>query len=195
MRDCTRSNTGESSVISNWFGLHQTISHFFGDISVILDLWGCFWGLCGVLSSKSRILSCCIGNMELLSTQCRGILPHFSLKGKSHGFSRLGQEPGVYSRVMVGWHFNTHVSSATLAILSSYDGYLRNQSSASQDNTDTSRSEEWHRGSLSIWHSDIGIPNNIQKFSGIVNIWSSELHLALEISKGYEAPFRVEVET
>ena len=195
MGDCTRSNTGESGVISNWFGLHQTISHSFGDISVILDLWGCFWGLSGVLSSKSRILWCCIGNMELLSMQCSWIFPHFSLMGKSHGFSRLRQVPGVYSRVMVGWHFNTHVSSATLAILSSYDGYLRNLSPAPEDNTDASRSEEWHRGSLSIWHSDIGIPNNIQKFSGIVNIWSSELHLALEISKGYEAPFRVEVET
>ena len=38
MGDCTRSNTGESGVISNWFGLHWTISHSFGDISVILDL-------------------------------------------------------------------------------------------------------------------------------------------------------------
>ena len=59
---------------------------------------------------------------------------------------------------------------------------------------DASRSEEWHRGSLSIWHSDIGIPNNIQKLSGIVNIWSSELHVALELSKGCESPFRDEVE-
>ena len=40
---------------------------------------------------------------------------------------------------------------------------------------DASRSEQWQRGSLCIWHSDIGILNNIQKFSGIVKIWSSEL--------------------
>ena len=38
MGDCTRYNTGESGIISNLFGLHQTISHSFGDISVILDL-------------------------------------------------------------------------------------------------------------------------------------------------------------
>ena len=41
----TISNTGDSGVISNWFGLHWTISDSFGDISVILDLWGCSWGL------------------------------------------------------------------------------------------------------------------------------------------------------
>ena len=60
---------------------------------------------------------------------------------------------------------------------------------------DASRSEGWYQGSLSIWHSDIGIPNNIQKFSGIVNIWSSELHMSLEMSKGCEAPFLDELET
>ena len=32
--------------------------------------------------------------------------------------------------------------------------------------------------SFSIWHSDIGIPNYIKKLSGIVKIWSSELHVA-----------------
>ena len=86
---CTRSNTEESGVISNWFGLHRTISHSFGDISVILDMWGCSWGHSGFPSSKSRLLSCCIVDMELLSTQCRGIVPHLSLKGKSHGFFRV----------------------------------------------------------------------------------------------------------
>ena len=34
---------------------------------------------------------------------------------------------------------------------------------------DSSRSEEWQRWSLSIWHSDIVIPNNIPKLSGIIN--------------------------
>ena len=32
--------------------------------------------------------------------------------------------------------------------------------------------------SFSIWNSDIGIPNYFKKLSGIVNIWSSELHVA-----------------
>ena len=57
-------------------------------------------------------------------------------------FLDLRQEPMVYTRVMGGWHFNTRVSSTTSALLSNYDGYLRNLSSASQDNMDTSRSEE-----------------------------------------------------
>ena len=43
-------------------------------------------------------------------------------------FLEMWQEPGVYSRVMAGGNFNTRVSSATSAFLSSYDGYLRNLS-------------------------------------------------------------------
>ena len=31
------------------------------------------------------------------------------------------------------------------------------------------KSEVWDQGSLSSWHSDIGIPNNIQEESGIIN--------------------------
>ena len=30
-----------------------------------------------------------MGNMELLCPQCRGIGPHLSARGKSHGFSRV----------------------------------------------------------------------------------------------------------
>ena len=92
---------------------------------------------------------------------------------------------------MAGWNFNTPVSSATSALLYSYYAYLRNLSQASQDNTDASRSEEWHRGSLSIWHSDIGIPNNTEKLSGIVKIWSSGFHVALESSKDVRPLFEM----
>ena len=45
---------------------------------------------------------CMIGNTELLCTQYRGIGLHLGARGKPHGFSRLRQEPGVYSQVMVG---------------------------------------------------------------------------------------------
>ena len=38
-------------------------------------------------------------------------------------FLEFRHEPGVYSRVMAGWHFNTRVPSATAAFLSSKDGY------------------------------------------------------------------------
>ena len=87
--DLSRSNRGESGIISIWFGIHWTISHSFGDISVIWDLWGCSWGLSGVPSSKSRPLTCLIGNVELLCMQCIGIRPRLSPTGKSHDFSRI----------------------------------------------------------------------------------------------------------
>ena len=48
---------------------------------------------------------------------------------------------------------------------------------------------------FSILNSDIGIPNYIKKLSGIVNIWSSELHVALEFLKACYAPFWDEVYT
>ena len=47
------------------------------------------WGLSRVPSSKSRLLKCLIQNKELLCTKFSGIRPHFSLRGKSHGFSRV----------------------------------------------------------------------------------------------------------
>ena len=87
--DLSRSNRGDRGIISSWFGIHRTISHSFGDISVISDLWGCSWGLSGVPSSKSRPLTCLIGNLELLCSQCSGIRPRLSPTGKSHGFSRI----------------------------------------------------------------------------------------------------------
>ena len=46
-------------------------------------------GLSVVQSSKTRFLTCLIRNKELLCMQCRGIGPHLSASGKSHGFSRV----------------------------------------------------------------------------------------------------------
>ena len=45
---------------------------------------------------------CLIGKTLLLCMQCRGIGPHLMLRGRSHGFSRVRQAPGVYSRVTTG---------------------------------------------------------------------------------------------
>ena len=116
-------------------------------------------------------------------------------RGRLMDFLELRQEPGVYSRVMAGWNFNTRVSSATSALLSSYDGYIRNLISASHDNTDTSRSVEWHRGLLSNSTVILGfltIFKNCQastKFEAVKSTWLSSCQ------QGCEAPFRVEVET
>ena len=75
-----------------------------------------------------------------------------------------------------------------------YDGYLRNLNKSWQDNTHASRSEGWDQGSLSSWHSDIGIPNNIQKGSGVVSFWSTEIRKPLDVWNGCEAPCPDEVE-
>ena len=45
---------------------------------------------------------CLIGKTELLCMQCRGFVPHFVARGKSHGFSR--------------------VAAGTWSTFSSYDG-------------------------------------------------------------------------
>ena len=58
-------------------------------ISVHLVLWQCSWGLSGVPSRKSRLLTCLIVNTVLLCMQCRGIEPHFPVRGMSHSISRV----------------------------------------------------------------------------------------------------------
>ena len=108
--------------------------------------------------------------MELLCTQCRGIGPHLSEKGKSHFFffSSCSGNLGYILELRQGWPFKTRVCSATSGLLSSYDGHLRNLNYAWQDNIDTSRGEVGDQGSFSSWHSDIGLPINFQDESGNV---------------------------
>ena len=48
---------------------------------------------------------------------------------------------------------------------------------------DTSGGESGDRGSLSSWHSDIGIPTHFQEESGIVTFCSTEFRVPLEVSK------------
>ena len=93
--------------ILSWFGVHQSILHSWGDISVLLLLWQCSWGFSSVPSGKSRFLTSLIGNVELLSMKCRGIGPHLAARVKSHEISR--------------------VSAGTWFIFSSYggDGHLK----------------------------------------------------------------------
>ena len=112
---------------------------------------------------------CLIGNTGLLCMQCRGIEPHLSDIGKSHGFSRVAVGTSVCTRVRAGVAIKNFVCSVTSGLLSSYDGHLRNLKYTWQDNTDASGGEAGDRGSLSIWHSDIGTPIHFQKESGIVN--------------------------
>ena len=60
---------------------------------------------------------------------------------------------------------------------------------------DATGGEVGDRGSLSSWQSDIVIPINFQEVSDIVTFWSFELHVPLEVWKGWEAPLSNEAET
>ena len=88
-RDAYGANAREIGLISVWFGVHRAILRSWGDISFLLVLWHCSWGINLVQSSKSRLLLCLIGKTQLFCTQSRGIEPHFVASGKSHGFSRV----------------------------------------------------------------------------------------------------------
>ena len=100
LRDGYGVNARETCLMPIWFWVHRGILHSWGDISVLLVLWKCCWGLSGFQSSKSRLLTCLIVKIQLLWTQCRGIGPH--LAESFIGFLELRQEPGVYSRVKAG---------------------------------------------------------------------------------------------
>ena len=39
-----------------------------------------------------RLLTCFIGKMELFCTQCKGIGPHLSASGESHGISQVAAQ-------------------------------------------------------------------------------------------------------
>ena len=75
---------------------------------------------------------------------------------------------GYILELQWGWTFKTRVCTAMSELQSNYGGHLRNLNSAWQDNTDGSRGEAGDRESLSSWHSDIGIPINVQEESGMV---------------------------
>ena len=60
---------------------------------------------------------------------------------------------------------------------------------------DASAGESGDRGSLSSWHSYIGIPINFQEVSGIITFGSSELCASVEVSKGCQATCPDEAET
>ena len=89
IRDGYGFKEGEMCFILSWFGVHQSILHFWGDISVLLLLWQCSWGFASVPSGKSRLLTSLIGNMGLLSMKSRGFGPHLATRGKSHKISRV----------------------------------------------------------------------------------------------------------
>ena len=186
MRDVYGFKEREMCFILSWFGVQQSTLHSWVDISVLLLLWQCSWGFSSVPSGISRFLTTLIGNTELLSTKCRGIV--------SWLFSSWGRHLVYTLELRRGWPFETRVCSAKSGLLSSYDGHLGKLNYAWQENTDTSGSEPSGQASLISWHSYIGIPINFHEESGIVTFWSIELSAPLEVSNGCEALCSEEVE-
>ena len=60
---------------------------------------------------------------------------------------------------------------------------------------DATESVAGGQASLISWHSYIGIPINFHEESGIVNFWSIEFCVPLELWKGCEVPCPDEAET
>ena len=78
-------------------------------ISVHLVLRQCSWGLSGVPSRKSRLLTCLIGNTGLLCMHCRGIEPHFPAREMSHRISRFAARTwGIYLSYSGDGHSKLH---------------------------------------------------------------------------------------
>ena len=65
--------------------------------------------LFGVQSSILRLLTCMIGNTELLCTQCREFGPHLPPRGMSQGISRVAAENwGIFSSYSGDGHSRLH---------------------------------------------------------------------------------------
>ena len=102
-------NEGEMGFMLCWFRLHRSILLSWVDIRVHLVLWQCSWGLSGVLSRKSRLLTCLIGNAILLCTKCREIKPHLPARGICHGNSRAAAGTwGIFSSYSRDGHSQLH---------------------------------------------------------------------------------------
>ena len=106
----------EIGLISILYCVHWAILHSCVDISVLLVLWQCCWGISGVQSIKLRPLTCLIGK-----TNCTGHNAGESgliwQQGENlMGFLELRQEPRVYSPVMAemsirNWSLFSEVST------------------------------------------------------------------------------------
>ena len=109
-------------------------------------------------------------NKALLCTQSWGIGPHLSARGKFHGFLELWREPGVHSRVTAGVAINNFCFFSDVRT----PLYLR--STRQEAKLGLAKQyrpfggEAGDQGSLSSWHSDIGISIYFQEESGIVTL-------------------------
>ena len=83
-------------------------------------------------------------------------------------FSSCGGNLGYMLELRQGSSFKDRVCSVTSGLLSSYEGHLRNLPESWQGISDDYRGEAGDQGSLSPFHSDIGIPINFKEQAGII---------------------------
>ena len=78
-------------------------------------------------------------------------------------FSNCRRNLGHILKLRWGCSFEMRVSSAKPGLLSSYDGHIRNLNYAWQGNSNAPGCKAGEQAYLSSYHSDIGIPINIQE--------------------------------
>ena len=101
-RDDYGANAREIGLISIWFAAHQTILRSWGDISVLLVFWQCFWGSLKFNQANQGCLYVWLGkcNCSACNAGESGLI---SRRGESlMGFLELWQEHGEYSPVREG---------------------------------------------------------------------------------------------
>ena len=101
-RDGYGANAREIGLISIWFGAHRSILRSWGDISVLLVLWQCFWGL--LVFNQANRGSLCVWLAKRNCSACNsGESGLISWRGGSlMCFLELRQAPDIYSRVTTG---------------------------------------------------------------------------------------------
>ena len=85
-------------------------------------------------------------------------------------FLNFRLEPGVHSRVTAGIAINNFCLFSDLRTTLSFRWTPQESKLGLAEHTATSGGEAGDRGSLSIWHSDIGTPIHFQEESGIVTL-------------------------
>ena len=187
MRDGYGFNEGEICFILSWFGVHQSILHSWGDISVLLLLWQCSWDSLQFHQGNRGSLRLWLGTRYCSARNAGNRASHCGEGEVSWFFSICGRHLVYILELMLGWPFETRVYSAKWGLQYSYDGHLGKLAYAWQENTDASGCEPGGQASLISWHSYIGFPINFHEESGIVTFWSIELSAPLEVSNGCEA--------
>ena len=135
-------NEGEKWFILSWFGVHQSILHSWGDISVLLFCVTVFLGI--LFSSIREIEFHNVFDWEHGTPQHEMQGNRTSSCGEvevSWVFSSCGKHLMYILELPWGWPFETSVCWTKSGLLYSYDGHHGKLNYAWQENTDASGDE------------------------------------------------------